>query len=90
MKNLIKSISIIVPVFNEEGNIVEIFIKIKNICKQINIEYEIIFINDGSQDSSEEILNKIYSENSNIKLINFIKNYGQTAALIAGFEYAKN
>ena len=90
MKNLIKSISIIVPVFNEEGNIVEIFIKIKNICKQINIEYEIIFINDGSQDSSEEILNKIYSENSNIKLINFIKNYGQTAAFLAGFEYAKN
>ena len=90
MKNLIKSISIIVPVFNEEGNIVEIFNKIKNICKQINIEYEIIFINDGSQDSSEEILNKIYSENSNIKLINFIKNYGQTAAFLAGFEYAKN
>ena len=46
MKNLIKSISIIVPVFNEEGNIVEIFNKIKNICKQINIEYEIIIIND--------------------------------------------
>ena len=90
MKNLIKSISIIVPVFNEEGNIVEIFNKIKNICKQINIEYEIIFINDGSQDSSEEVLNKIYSENSNIKLINFIKNYGQTAAFLAGFEYAKN
>ena len=42
MKNLIKSISIVVPIFDEEKNIIEIFNKIKDVCKLINIEYEII------------------------------------------------
>lgn len=79
-------ISIVVPVYNEEENIIPLFEKLKKVIKK---EYEIIFVDDGSFDKSYEILKKIHSENENIKCIKFSRNFGKTAALMAGFETAK-
>ena len=76
-------ISIVIPVYNEEANISILYSQLKKALKDYN--YEIIFIDDGSTDSTFEILNKL----KDIKIIKFRKNFGQTAALSAGFREAK-
>ncbi len=54
------------------------------------MEYEIIAVNDGSIDDSKKELKKVASENKNIKIINFTRNFGQTATIAAGIEAARN
>ena len=80
-------ISIVIPIYNEEANIDKLTESILTALS--DIEYEVLFINDGSTDNSEkEIQDKIKS-NSHIKLINLRRNYGQTAAMQAGFDHSK-
>ncbi len=79
-------ISIIIPVYNEATNL-EILTK-KIILSLKSYNYEVIFINDGSADESLKILNNIIKNNNNFLCVNFKRNYGQTAALQAGFDYA--
>lgn len=80
-----KKASIIIPVLNEEENLEILYTTIKDVMDKTGYEYEIIFIDDGSTDSSGEILNS-FSNNPKVKIITFRKNYGQTAAIAAGFE----
>ncbi|MFA5388697.1 MAG: glycosyltransferase family 2 protein [Candidatus Omnitrophota bacterium] len=82
-------ISIIIPVYNEEGNIALMFKKIKEAFFIFTKSYEIIFVNDGSSDNSLSVLKDISNGDSSVRVISFDKNYGQTAALDAGFKYAK-
>ena len=82
-------LSVVVPVYNEEENI-EIFTKeLSGVLSSLKKSHEIIFINDGSTDSSWEILKKTRRENSNIKIYRFARNYGQHTAIFAGFELAR-
>ncbi len=80
-------ISIIVPVFNEEENIFPLYQEIKDAMGKE--EYEIIFIDDGSTDSTYEKIKEIHDEDRRVKCIKFTRNFGKTAALMAGFEEAK-
>ncbi len=77
--------SIIVPVFNEEENVISLHREIIYEMKKIALDFEVIFVNDGSIDNTLEKLKKLYS----IKIINFRKNFGQTAALDAGIKRAR-
>jgi len=77
--------SVIVPVFNEEGNVAKLYEEIKDVFANINAEYEIIFINDGSTDDTRRVLVGI----KGITVISFRRNYGQTASLSVGFRFAK-
>ena len=77
-------ISVIVPVLNEEKNVLQLFSEIKKVLLQLNKKYEIIFIDDGSWDSTFKILNSI--DNKNLKIIKLRDNFGQSAALDAGFK----
>lgn len=80
-------LSIIIPTFNEEGNIKKLFETIGDELK--SIKYEVIFINDGSKDNTEQVLNKIYNNNKKIvKIINFSRNFGKDAAIYAGLKNA--
>tara|TARA_B100001989_G_scaffold36269_1_gene21598 strand:- start:765 stop:1709 length:945 start_codon:yes stop_codon:yes gene_type:complete len=79
-------ISIIIPVYNEATNLKVLTKKI--ILSLKNFNYEVIFINDGSIDESLNILHNIIKSNNNFLCVNFKRNYGQTAALQAGFDYA--
>ena len=79
-------ISIIIPVYNEATNLKVLTKKI--ILSLKNVNYEVIFINDGSIDESLNILHNIIKSNNNFLCVNFKRNYGQTAALQAGFDYA--
>ncbi len=79
--------SIVIPIYNEEDNIVKLSDSILNALP--NLKYEILFINDGSTDNSEEIIEKLTNNHTNIHLINLRRNYGQTAAMQAGFDHSK-
>ena len=80
-------LSIIVPIFNEENNLEGLFREIdKNFS---NINYEVLFINDGSVDNSKKVLDKLFRENEkNIKVVNFSRNFGKEAAIYAGIKYS--
>ena len=79
-------ISIIVPVYNEEKNVSILY---ENLMDVIEREYEIIFVDDGSTDNTFNELQKLHEKNKKVKIIKFRKNFGQSAALKAGFDYSK-
>lgn len=85
----IKLVSIVIPLFNEAGNIGHLLNRINLALSSITYDHEILVINDGSTDGSEEILAKLKSRYQELKIINFKRNFGQTAAIMAGFDYAK-
>ena len=83
------SLSIIIPVFNEEENIPHLVKGLKTAFAGIKTDYEVIFIDDGSTDNTLEVLKDIHKAGNNIKIIEFRRNFGQTAAISAGFDYSK-
>ena len=78
-----------IPLFNEEESIVTLFQELMDTLKSTGYEFELIFIDDGSTDRSLSILEKIYKDNPEVVVISFRKNFGQTAALSAGFDHAR-
>ena len=80
-------ISVIVPVLNEENNILVLYQGIKKNLK--NFKYEIIFVNDGSYDRSQETIEKIIDTDRNVKLINLSRNFGHQIAISCGIDYAQ-
>ena len=83
------SLSIIIPVYNEEENVRSLFGKIQAICEALDETYEILFVDDGSQDSTFKVLSELHKEASRLQVIRFQDNVGQTAAMAAGFEFAR-
>lgn len=84
-----ETLSILIPVFNEEGNLPILFEKLVSALKKAGRPYEIIFVDDGSSDESLEILLDLRDRNPNVKIISFSRNFGQTAALSAGIDFSK-
>jgi glycosyltransferase involved in cell wall biosynthesis len=82
-------LSIIVPAFNEEKNVPRMVEEITAAADRLNITYEVIFIDDGSKDGTFAALKEARKNHPRIKVIRFRKNFGQTAALSAGFDYAR-
>ncbi len=81
-------ISVVVPIYNEKDNIEELYKELKEVLESLPHQYEIIFVNDGSTDGSGELLNQLAHQDTSVKVIHFRKNFGQTAAISAGFYYA--
>ena len=82
------SISIIIPVCNEEENIPDLVRSLTAALAEIETDYEVIFIDDGSTDNTFTVLKGIHKEEDCIKIIRFRRNFGQTAAISAGFDYS--
>ena len=80
-------LSVIIPVFNEQDNIKPILNKIIPVVK--NYKHEIIFINDGSSDNTINQIKESIKNNSNIKLVSFLRNFGHQMALSCGYKLAK-
>ena len=79
--------SIVIPVFNEEGNLSELFRRLTAVLDGLKRPYEIIFVNDGSYDESKKILDGFFKERpAQVRIIDFNGNYGQHMAIIAAFE----
>ncbi|RKZ35438.1 MAG: glycosyltransferase [Gammaproteobacteria bacterium] len=89
MKKTISSISIIIPVYNEEGNLSLLYESLVSTFATMDYNYEMIFVDDGSNDTSFSLLEQLAQQNTNVKVIRFTRNYGQTAALAAGIDHAQ-
>ena len=81
-------LSVIVPVFNERENIPLVHQAIDRALRSTGVSYEMIFVNDGSRDGSEEELDKVARLDQAVKVVHFRRNFGQTAAMSAGIEMA--
>ncbi|MFI5220131.1 MAG: glycosyltransferase family 2 protein [Bacteroidia bacterium] len=84
----IPDISVVIPLFNEEESLPELSSWVKKILTENNFKYEIIFVDDGSNDNSWKVIEGIQSSDPNVKAIKFRRNYGKSAALNTGFEAA--
>ena len=82
-------ISVVVPLFNEEESLPELCIWIDKVMKENNFSYQVLLIDDGSKDKSWEVIEKLSSENPNLKGIKFRRNYGKSAALNIAFSKAE-
>ena len=88
MNKLNNLISIVVPVYNESDNIKLLINEIINVMKSHQLLFELIIVNDGSVDSTSNVLEKLSIKIKQLTIINLRKNYGQTAALAAGFDHS--
>ena len=79
----------VIPLYNEEENIPLLYNEITEVVDKIDGGHEIIFINDGSSDRSLELLKELQQKDPNVVVVNFRRNFGQTAAMSAGFDYAR-
>jgi glycosyltransferase involved in cell wall biosynthesis len=82
-------LSIVIPIYNEEENLPILYEKLKSVLDKLGKSYEIIFVNDGSTDRSWEIIKEFAEKDPHVVGVNFRKNFGQTAAMSAGFEVAQ-
>ena len=84
-----ETLSILIPVYNEEGNLSLLYEKLMTALKKAGRPYEVIFVDDGSSDGTMEILLDLREKNPNVKIVSFSRNFGQTAALSAGIDVSK-
>lgn len=81
-----KNISVVIPLFNEEESLPELHEWIVKVMSENSFSYEIIFVNDGSSDSSWKVIEALAEKDANVKGISFQRNYGKSAALHMGFQ----
>src|SRR5690554_6185689 len=81
--------SVVIPVYNEEEVLPETYRRMKEVMSSARGSYELIFVNDGSRDKSQEILESFARGDEVVKLINFSRNFGHQVAITAGLDYAK-
>ena len=81
-------LSLLIPIFNEEDNIALLYGKITEVLDKLEHDYEMVFVNDGSTDASKNRLDDLADDDIRVKVIHFRRNFGQTAAMMAGIDYA--
>jgi len=82
-------ISVVIPVFNERDNLKPLYSRLKKVLDSLGLSYEILFIDDGSLDGSAAILSHLSQSDQQTQIVEFVRNFGQTAAIAAGFEKAR-
>lgn len=80
--------SVVVPVYNEENVLPEMYARLHSVMENLGQPYEIIFVNDGSSDKTFSILNELCEHDRNIRVIDFAKNFGHQTAITAGMDYS--
>jgi glycosyltransferase involved in cell wall biosynthesis len=82
-------ITIVIPLFNEEESIIPLYEKLLAVLPGLKRSFEIILINDGSTDGSQDVLNRLAQRDSRVRVIQLRRNFGQTPAMAAGFDHAR-
>ena len=82
-------ISVVVPLYNEEESLPELYRWIEKVMKAIGFSFEVIFVNDGSTDNSWQVIEDLSKQSENVKGIKFRRNYGKSPALYCGFKEAQ-
>lgn len=80
-------LSVVIPVYNEEENVAASYKEVKGVLSKLNMPHEIIFVDDGSRDKTVKFLKEASAGDSSVRIIEFRRNFGQTAAMQAGFEH---
>ncbi|MBX9696144.1 MAG: glycosyltransferase family 2 protein [Cyanobacteria bacterium] len=89
-RKLVKpELSVVIPVYNEEDNVDLLYDKLLVALSQVGRTWEVIFIDDGSRDSSMKHLERLAREDERVRVVSFVRNFGQTAALAAGIDHAR-
>lgn len=81
--------SIVIPVFNEEEVVRETYLRLTAVMQDIGEPYELIFVNDGSEDHTGEIIDDLIHSDSRVRLLDFSRNFGHQIAITAGMDYAR-
>ena len=81
-------VSVIVPVVNEEEAIPAVWEGVRAELSRLRVDWEIIFVDDGSTDKSPAILDRLAAIDAHVRVLHFKRNFGQTAAMMAGFDHA--
>jgi glycosyltransferase involved in cell wall biosynthesis len=81
--------SVVVPFLNEQENIPPLYMKLTEVMDALGEPYELVFVDDGSRDNSFKVLSDIYEHDRRVNLVRLRRNFGQTAALKAGFDFAR-
>ena len=82
-------VSIVIPLYNEQDNIPTLYEQLTAVLSALGRSYEILIVDDGSKDKSYDLLKELHEKDPHIHVIRFRRNFGQTAAFSAGFEYAR-
>jgi glycosyltransferase involved in cell wall biosynthesis len=82
-------ISVTIPICNEAGNLKPLYDRVREAMEQVGGEWELILVDDGSTDGSDELLDELADMDKRVKVVHFRRNFGQTAAMMAGFDFAR-
>lgn len=88
MDNAKTAISIVIPVYNEEACVLPLYENIRTACESLSRDYEVVFVDDGSKDRTFDLLERLHGRDNRVRVVRFRKNFGQTAAMAAGFAHA--
>mgnify|MGYP001619227159 FL=1 len=83
------TISVTIPVYNEEGNLRPLCERLLPVLDSLGIPWEVVLVNDASTDGTAGVLDALAARDARLKVIHFRRNAGQTAAMMAGFEHAR-
>ena len=81
--------SIVVPFYNEQENVSPLYVKLTEVMEGLGEPYELVFVDDGSRDNTFKVLTNIYEHDRRVNLVRLRRNFGQTAGLKAGFDFAQ-
>jgi glycosyltransferase involved in cell wall biosynthesis len=82
-------LSIVVPLYNEEANVEELYTRLTQVLLDLGKTYELVFVDDGSRDGTFRLLSEIQTHDNNVHVIRLRRNFGQTGGLAAGFDFAE-
>lgn len=81
-------LSVVIPIYNEEEVLPELYRRLILVVEALNAEYEVLFVDDGSTDASPQILRKFHESNKNVKVLQFSRNFGHHIAITAGLDHS--
>jgi glycosyltransferase involved in cell wall biosynthesis len=82
-------ISVVVPLHDEEANVVALHDELSRVMRSLNVPHEIVLVDDGSRDGTFSRLAEVHAKDPNVRVLKFTRNFGQTAAFAAGFAHAR-
>lgn len=83
-----KRLSVVVSVYNEEKALDQFYVETTKVLNSLPWDWELLFVNDGSSDNSQEVLDRLAGQDSRVKVISFSRNFGHESAMIAGIDYS--
>lgn len=88
-EDAVRSLSVVIPVYNEERNLDALYARLAPVLERTGRPYEVIFVDDGSEDRSLEILRRLHDAHAAVRVVALNRNYGQHAAVFAGLDHAR-